>query len=322
MRGNLFIPEEVRADIASHIDKAINEAVLGFMSACEDEDSLTGDWGGLLRIRNQNVKIDGRGELPNDWQWSIDYRKFRGRGKNATEKTLGADGVIELHVNGARPQVKSLLFQSKINLKKDKHLLSQCAKLSTWREAACVINYTEEGYYVYDIEDLLRSKGELPPEGKRISMAEYLNSQFLPCEVGDTGLRYFARERVLQWKSLYGQTVAANFQVNNRVKVNVTPLIGVNFDKNMVDEFVSPEDIYRHRMQATKDEILHLDSLHSASSSDLKRAKKSISLTYHPDKYSILDDLDREILTQRIKEMNAVYEEALWRAEGKEKGYR
>jgi hypothetical protein len=322
MRERIFIPDEVKSDIAKHMEKAITAAVDGFYSACEDEDSLTGHLGGLLRIGNQNVKVDGRDQISNNWQWSIEYRKFRGRGINATEKILGADGVIELHVAGFRYRVKSLLFQSKLNLRKDIRLLSQCAKLSTWKEAACVINYTEEGYSVYGIEDILRSQGELPSEEKRNSLIDYLNNQFLVCKVGDTSLKYFARERVLQWKSLDGKTVAVDFSVKNRIKINVSPLLGTNFDKNLVDKILSPQELYKHRMEATKEEILQIDSVDSASTSELNKAKKTVSLVYHPDKYSILSELDREILTERIKEMNSAYEEARWRAEGREKGYR
>lgn len=321
MRGNLFVPDEVKSEIFEHVEKSTKEALDGYYSACEDEDTLTGHLFGRLRSGKRNVNVTGI-ESPNNWQWSIDYRKFGGGRAHATEKTLGADGIIELHLKGSRTLTKSLLFQSKKDLRKEQRLLSQCARLSTWKEAACVINYTEDGFFVFDIEDILRSRGQLPEIDRRTSLANYINDKFLACEVGDTSLRYFPKERVLQWRSINSQTVAANFAIKNRLRINISTVDGAHFDERLVDKVLAPEEIYRHRMEATNDEILQVPNVKRASLVDIEKARKALYMTYHPDRYSVLSDLDREILTQRINEMTNAYHEERWRAEGREKNYR
>jgi hypothetical protein len=97
---------------------------------------------GLQVINVTNDEING------PWKWSIDYKKFRGRGPNATEFFLGADGILELTLDyGGRKDAKSLLFQSKTEWARDTALLTQAARLSTWREAAIFINYTPSAFY-------------------------------------------------------------------------------------------------------------------------------------------------------------------------------
>ena len=49
-RRKLYIPIEVREDISSHIKERYPFVLDGYQSANEDEDSLTGDMGGVLRI--------------------------------------------------------------------------------------------------------------------------------------------------------------------------------------------------------------------------------------------------------------------------------
>lgn len=147
MRNKIYIPKEVKVSISEHIRNSINRAVEGYSSACEDEDTLTGHLGALLKIENQEVFVEDN--LPGAWKWSINYYKFRGRGSKATESFLGADGIFELLVNGSKDNQsskKSLLFQAKNNWKNDKLLYKQCIKLSNWREAAFVVNYTPKNF--------------------------------------------------------------------------------------------------------------------------------------------------------------------------------
>jgi hypothetical protein len=63
-------------------------------SGQEDEDTLTGHVGFALRTRQPKrvvVNRDGRRET---WTWAMGYHKVRGRGPNATERRVGADGIF------------------------------------------------------------------------------------------------------------------------------------------------------------------------------------------------------------------------------------
>src|ERR1700730_16724366 len=84
MRRPLYIPEEVKRDIRNHIVTAVTDAIGGFESASEDEDTLTGHLGATLRspTRVVNVLED---QLTGRWRWSLTYTKFRGKGPSATE---------------------------------------------------------------------------------------------------------------------------------------------------------------------------------------------------------------------------------------------
>ncbi len=137
MRRKLFIPDEVKLSIEKHLHNAINKATEGYLSANEDEDTLTGHVGALLRISNQKVFVKNV-EASGTWSWSINYYKFRGRGPKSTENFLGADGIFELIIDYGNNQSskKSLLFQAKNDWSVDKLLYGQCIKLSTWREAS------------------------------------------------------------------------------------------------------------------------------------------------------------------------------------------
>ena len=102
MRQRLYIPAQVKEAIAKHVETAVERARDGYSSAEEDEDTLTGDLGGNLRIRTQTVSVD-QDQIRGEWKWGITYYKFRGRGRNATESMLGADGIFELTVEPRVP---------------------------------------------------------------------------------------------------------------------------------------------------------------------------------------------------------------------------
>lgn len=114
-RRNLYIPEEVKIKIREHISEKYKLSLDGYFSANEEEDTLTGDLGATLRIKNQKVFVrNSIAEIPGEWTWGIDYHKFRGRGPGATENKLGADGLFELTLElGRRVEKKHLCFNQK-----------------------------------------------------------------------------------------------------------------------------------------------------------------------------------------------------------------
>jgi hypothetical protein len=135
MAQPIYIPSHVKEAIVRHVDKAISKAVAAYGSAAEDEDALTGQLGFALRTSRR---------VADGWTWPIDYAKLRGRGPDAAEKALGADGILEMHVHTAEGvQRKAALFQAKKAWKSDGKLLEQALLLSNWREAAFVLNFTD-----------------------------------------------------------------------------------------------------------------------------------------------------------------------------------
>lgn len=110
MRRQLNIPLLVKQAIEAHVRKRMAEVEERFHSAAEDEDTFTGHLGALLGTSERQVLVDGQ-----PWYWSIEYTKFRGRGKGATESYIGADGIFEIRVHGIEVAGrKSVLFQSKM----------------------------------------------------------------------------------------------------------------------------------------------------------------------------------------------------------------
>ncbi len=306
MRRRLYIPDEVNRAMAEHIRTAVLKAVAGYWSASEDEDVLTGHLGASLKIGNQKVRVvETQSELPGDWTWSVDYYKFRGRGKNATEHILGADGLFELRLQrGYRTETKSLLFQAKNNWNSDRELVAQCIKLSTWREAAFVLNYTSEAFEAFSLDEVLKLRGVRPSPSHAKSLANFLAEDFLDCLVGDTDLSYEPRARRLVWRAVSGEIVATVFSVKHRIRVNIKPPQSSGHDQ--VDRQIPNSEIYNYRMEARDEEILSLESEHSIK--ELKTARNDLALSYHPDRYNEIDDLLRHILNRRMQEINQAYE--------------
>jgi hypothetical protein len=281
MRRPQYIPPEVQSAISSHIDEAVANAVRAFPAGAEDEDALTGQLGYALRIDEQAVTVQG--EVAGIWRWSIDYTKFRGRGKGAAENTLGADGILELRTHHAQgSDTKAALFQSKTKWSgRDEDLSIQCLKLSTWAEASFVIDYRPDGFSAYRIEDVIRARGTKTLAVGMVSLQTFLNEAFLGCVIGDSDLKYDRDERLLIWRTRDGVIVATQFAVGSRFRINVKwPRTEGRFDK-----LVEPGEVYRFRMDASPEDILNLPT--AFTKADLKKAKREAALTYHPDQFTI-----------------------------------
>lgn len=316
MRKPIYIPEVVINSISEHVDKAVTSAVDGYFSANEDEDTMTGHLGALLRIGPQRVRIT-QGEANGEWTWMIDYYKFRGRGARATEKILGADGILELSLDrpGGRDS-KSVLFQSKLDWSRDDSLLGQCVKMSTWREAACVFNYTQNGFEAFRIDQVLRSRGRRNQVNDVYPLEKFLSTQFVRCEIGDADLSYDGQTRRLIWRAHSGEVVSTRFQVKHRLRFKVKAPATPRSNAAMVEKEISGQEVHKYRMDASERDILRLG--YSPTQKEIKAAQKQITLSYHPDQFSMLDDLERAILNRRMQEFNDLLDKAAAKAKGRE----
>jgi hypothetical protein len=142
VRRRLHIPAKVRNAIESHVRQRLAEAQIRYWSASEDEDTFTGHVGALLGCAERKTDVNGQA-----WRWRIEYSKFRGRGRDASETFLGAGGIFEVRVTG--PEVdgrKSVLFQAKMENILGTHALEQALALSNWREAAVFVVLSGTSY--------------------------------------------------------------------------------------------------------------------------------------------------------------------------------
>ena len=131
------------------------------------------------------------------FRWSFTYRKARGRGPNAPEKTIGADGIFQIEVtdeNGKLLRQKGLLLQAKTASKSgsSRKLRDQLELLERYRRAAIIIDYSHHGYSATPIEQLVHEHQLTNRHRLRISrpLADVLASDFLYCRIGQQGLSY------------------------------------------------------------------------------------------------------------------------------------
>jgi len=253
MPQRLYIPRQVLNSISEHINSAVELAVQGFWSANEDEDTLTGHLGACLRTRTHTVQVSDD-EVNGPWKWSMDYAKFRGRGKGATERYLGADGIFELNLDwGYRTDTKSLLFQSKTEWDNSSELVEQSVLLSTWREAAVAINYTPTSFEAFSIDSVLSSRGVRMNARGAIPLQEALSEYFIQCKVGNTELRYDARQRRLYWRDNNGLVVGVQFSIPQRVRLSIESPAQKQ-KATAVDKEILPSEIHNHRMAVPLEE--------------------------------------------------------------------
>ncbi len=305
-RRPLNIPEEVKVKIRKHISESYKNALDGYYSANEEEDALTGDLGASLRVKNQKVNVE-RTKQSGTWTWSINYHKFRGRGPGATESLLGADGIFELSLKeGNYIQKKNLLFQSKMNWKDDPNLIQQTLKLTTWREAAFVLNFTPDVFEAIDLDTVISSRGKRIELTKTKKLDEFLGNDFLNCHVGDTDLKYDGNTRKLIWRTNKGETVATKFSIPHRIAVEVKAPTITHGNDMIYDREIPHDEIYKNRMDASEEDILSLD--YNATLKELKKARIGKALIYHSDKYNFDSDLLNEIMTMRMQEVNQAHD--------------
>lgn len=314
MRTKLYIPKKVKQAIQKHLSEKYPLALEGFGSANEDEHTLIGDLGATLRIKNQIVKVDDD-EIVGNWKWGIDYHKFRNGGPGATEKQLGADGIFELIIDdGYYVQKKSHMFQSKIDWINDHNLIEQTIKLTTWKEAAFILNFTSSRYEAIDLDTVLKSGGKRENiKGGVATLDEYFGTTFLDCIVGDVNLKYDAVSRKLFWKTIGGEFVATKFSIPDRISFKITAP-NKKYGKLRFDKEIKNEEIHNYRMYVPDVEMLSLSDSYTAS--ELKKAKQSQLLINHPDKFQYIgSELATQILNRRAQEIQYAYEELTQRLE-------
>jgi hypothetical protein len=291
MAQPIYIPAHVKQAIVRHIENAAASAVAAYGSAEEEEDALTGQFGFALRARDR---------LEDGWTWSLEYTKFRGRGPGAAEKSIGADGILEMRVHTIEgEQRKAALFQAKNAWNRDGKLLEQALTLSNWREAAFVLNFTSTAIEAFSVDDVVRSRGIRSAAGPSQSFTDFIADAFFPCTVGNPDLVYDRERKVLIWLAEAGERVGVPFRVRSRIRLNVN-------EWRPLPRMIQSNEIPEYRMFADPNDILGVSS--APSPGEVRKARKTLALTYHPDQFHDLDALHREIAKRRMQEVNEAIE--------------
>lgn len=307
MATDLSIPIEVARDIQDSMLRAELAAIADFPQTSKDEDSIVESFGTHLRCRNRVVEVgSNRRELTGAWTWSISHSRIRGRGPGAPEKKIGADLVVELKVRtGGRYRVegKSLLIQAKKNWTRDSKVFAQAALLSTWREAASVINLTAGGFEAFNLDDVIAAQGQRPSSFTELS--QFLTREFVLGELGDETLIFDARRETLQWQDMRGVLVKCSFSSKQKISINVTVPDGQGPWTNPAA--IKPEEITEHRLKATPRQVLGVGR--SSDVAEFKKAYRRRQKIYHTDKHPNTTVIVNSALKHKSQEINHAYAE-------------
>lgn len=297
MRRKLYFPPEVRNAIQVHVQQKMSEFHEKYDSAVADEDTMTGQFGVLLSSGERRTVADGQ-----NWTWKIDYAKLGGRGKRAAESFVGADGILEIRVNGVQVEGrKSALFQAKFGEPRGKDALTQAIRLSTWREASLFLSYSEDVVVARTIDEVLQGTSSTRAS-LGMPFPDFFNNVFLECALGDSDLLYDARARTLSWRDEAGQYIRVPFPVKHRIRTSIKS----PYTSEPAYHLISPEQIIDHRMDSTLEERLGLPQ--GFSLSELKKQQKVIRHAFHPDKLQrMLDQTEIAILNRRTGEFGEAY---------------
>ena len=190
----------------------------GWYSGSDEEDTLTGDYCSSLRSSWKKRKFEKE-----NWAWRITYKKFRSKGRDAEEKILGADGIVQLELINEQSktlEAKGLLFQAKKTGNRDwAKLKEQCESMEKIaKNCSAVFEYGEEQYVSYSARQLILSTAI---DRTRIRIGDYLADRFMACSVGKRGLYYDAVRHVLIVPHATSGVIQMRLRLKHRLKIEV-----------------------------------------------------------------------------------------------------
>jgi hypothetical protein len=216
-----LIPPSVFESIQQHLRIAGEDAVSGWESNKDEEDSLTGDLGRLLTT-GPHIVFNVNGQA---WRWCVRYKKFRGRGPNAFESTSGADGIIQVEATlGSETFFKGVLFQAKKGERlRNADLREQVEEIEKIAPSgSAVVLYRPDGYLAIKGTEYLHSEEELVgPVVKKMRPLATFFDEFLECKSGLRGMYYEAVRERLVLPTLNGEIKAIPLEVRHRIKIEI-----------------------------------------------------------------------------------------------------
>ena len=188
-----ILPSPLLRTIRDRYIAGVADAEAEFDASSADEDSLTGALGQSISTKG----IQYFGFEDRIYKWQISYKKIRGRGAGAPEKTLGADGVFQIEVwdsAGNSLRKKGLPFQCKKGWRgTDKKLSKQAADMLAATGHGIVIDYTSSGYSSCNarkVVEVAGSRRDLAKGDGMQPLGQLLGNDFLECREGRVGLFY------------------------------------------------------------------------------------------------------------------------------------
>lgn len=212
-----FIPPKTFESIQGHLRDSAARAVDGWEAGDDEEDTLTGHLGATL----QTTWSTPFSEAGSEWRWRVRYKKFRGRGPGAFEKSSGADGIFQVEVDsGGVLTYKGLLFQAKKRDSYDHAKLSDQARKmrNLVPNGSAVIEYGPTAFHAVTSEEYLRQVTPQSPAPLRYTeLGKFLADRFLECKTGRRSLYYDAGRGVLITPDGEGRVVS----IRQRIRVEV-----------------------------------------------------------------------------------------------------
>ncbi|MEQ8765465.1 MAG: hypothetical protein RL885_16170 [Planctomycetota bacterium] len=186
-----YLPDSVLERIRDRYLAGVADAEAKFQFNAGDEDSLTGALGSAITTPEPVSHIvDGV-----RYTWQIYYRKLRGRGSGAPEKSLGADGIFQIEIHDQKGRVlkrKGLPFQAKKGWTvRDRSLVHQARKMTDSAGDGLVVDYSARGFTCCSAEsvvDVDGQKKDLIDSWRIGSLGQAIGNEFLNCEIGVDGL--------------------------------------------------------------------------------------------------------------------------------------
>lgn len=220
------VPEQVVKQIQRHLRSRCRIAQQGFSQMAMDEDSVTGALGERLRTtrsQGRTSHIDGV-----TWRWKITSHKLRGRGPNAAEASVGADGLFQIELEDMTTQEiwrKGLLFQAKMEKDRNKKLLVEEMKNmeKITPNESLVVEYGDNEYRAIRSSDLLRSGKSLRTvdEGVSQSLGDILADEFVECTLGVRGMYYDSQRQIILVPS-QDDMVARRYAIDHRISIDIS----------------------------------------------------------------------------------------------------
>ena len=125
------------------------------------------------------------------------YKKVRGRGPGAPERTTGSDGIFQIEVIGPNQVpvwTKGLPFQAKKQwVGTNSRLVTQARDMLGKAGQGLVIDYSPDGYKACPAAAVLDHGGRAQAlsEGRMFRpLGQILGNDFLDCTIGVEGLTY------------------------------------------------------------------------------------------------------------------------------------
>jgi hypothetical protein len=188
------IPKDLKIEILGQIIANSERGENGWHFSRKDEDSLLGDYLGNLRTNKRLFRLDKK-----EYEWEILYHKMQGRGRNAYEKSIGADAIITFEIEdkiNKRRTVKSLIFQAK----KENNVSGLITQKKLMDEVAFGGNFIftcgEGGYYA-----------QTEIGGQRTNVGQFIAYKFIECKIGIEDFEYDEQQELLKNRGVFIEKV-------------------------------------------------------------------------------------------------------------------